>query len=168
MKRLIVGLLTLMLTATTTVISNLAQEQPTSRPATPATRPTTPTKPIVKPDSKSASKETDKHSSIRPEVIFAKHVIGLVKEKTKDPKIIAEADKLLEEDSLTQIEKRLTERPGNEFFQAERFDESLKEFDKKFAKVKEKDLREWTIGIPNPTTNNVPWPLCLVKGCAAQ
>ena len=107
-------------------------------------------------------------AELRPEVIVAQHVIGLVNAKTRDEKVRDEAKKLLDADMLAQIEKTLDKRlgSGNEFKRANQFDKLLKEIDRNFRRAKEQDVRAWlsNVGV-NPTTMNAPWPVCLIRGC---
>lgn len=202
MKILIVAMSIVTLTAAIALRNGLGQQSkttispvpsPTIRPGTPTSRPTTsPSEPAAQPASE--------RSLIRPEVVLVKHVIGRVNEKTEDEKIRTEAEKLLDEDSLKQIAKSL-QGAGDEAHQAENLDQALKEFDKEFAKVKERDLHEWVSGHfgsnananrnssgsrnsnangnrnsdanananananSNAVPHNVPWPLCMIKGC---
>jgi hypothetical protein len=165
-----------MLVVAIAVTAGLAQKPtPTIPPTTqPTTQPIKPPKPPATPAAQQDASKLERQGrnpdvdrlELRPEVIVAKHVIGLINEKTSDKKIMNEANKLLNEDSLSKIRKTLNKRlgSGDEFFQAEQFNEQLKNIDKSLQKATVQDLNDWLLG-PDSTTKNAPWPLCIISGC---
>lgn len=179
MKRITVASSTLILMAVIMVQTGLAQDpnipgRPTTQPTTPPLKPEKstsnpadrqePSQPSSKPRS---DLDVDK-PEMRPEVIVAEHAIGLVEEKTKDKEARDAANKLLNEEYLSQIKKTLNKQlgPGDEFLQADRFNKLLKEIDKNFKRADEQDVRAWLMNTEaNPKAMNAPWPLCLIKGC---